>query len=55
MHQAEPGEFSSKRSPWVTHELKHLMFNGDYLKKRAISSKDPKNGVNIDIQEIRQQ
>ena len=33
---------SSKRSPWVTNELKHLMFNRDYLKKRAISSKDEK-------------
>ena len=32
---------SSKRSPCVTNELKHLMFNRDYLKKRAISSKDP--------------
>ena len=31
---------SSKRFPWVINELKHLMFNGDYLKKRAISSKD---------------
>ena len=32
---------SSKRSPWVTNELKHLMFNRVYLKKRAISFKDP--------------
>ena len=32
---------SSKQSPWVTNELKHLMFKRDYLNKRAISSKDP--------------
>ena len=32
---------SNKRSPWVTNDLKHLMFNRDYLKKRAISSRDP--------------
>ena len=31
---------SSKRSPWVTNELRHLIFNRDFLKKRAISSKD---------------
>ena len=32
---------SNKRPPCVTNDLKHLMFNRDYLKKRAIASKDP--------------
>ena len=32
---------SNKSSPWVTNELKRLMYERDYLKKQAISSGDP--------------
>ena len=32
---------SNKSSPWVTNELKRLMYKRDYLKKQAISSGDP--------------
>ena len=41
MHHSEPGESAASDPPWVTNELKHLMFNRDYLKRRSISSKDP--------------
>ena len=30
-----------KRSSWITNDLKRQMFKRDYLKKKAISSKDP--------------
>ena len=32
---------SNKNSPWVTNELRRLMYKRDYLKKQAISSGDP--------------
>ena len=32
---------SNKSFPWVTNELKRLMYKRDYSKKQAISSGDP--------------
>lgn len=33
--------FGKKKSPWMTFELRRLLFKRDYLKKRAITSDDP--------------
>jgi hypothetical protein len=33
----------NRKSPWITNELRHQMFHRDYLKKKAISSRDPEN------------
>ena len=32
---------SNRNSPWVTNEIRRLMFKQDYLKKQAITSGDP--------------
>ena len=33
----------SRKTPWVTSNLKAQVYKRDYLKKRAVSSKDPKD------------
>jgi hypothetical protein len=33
----------NRKSPWITNELRHQIFHSDYLKKKAISSRDPEN------------
>ncbi len=41
MHQLHLGELVIRTLPWVTNEVRRLMFKRDYLKKRAISCGDP--------------
>jgi hypothetical protein len=31
----------NRKPPWITNEIRHQMFHRDYLKKKAISSRDP--------------
>ena len=53
----------NRKSPWITNELRHRMFHRDYLKKKAISSRDPqiwyqyrqtKNYINNEIKKTKQ-
>ena len=32
---------SNRKSPWITNDLRHQIFNRDYLKKKAVSINDP--------------
>jgi hypothetical protein len=32
----------NRKSPWITKDLRRQIFNGDYLKKKAVTSNDPK-------------
>ena len=42
----------NRKSPWIINELRHQMFHRDYLKKKAISSRVQKIGINTDKQKI---
>ena len=53
----------NRKSPWITNELRHQMFHRDFLKKKAISSRDPqiwyqyrqtKNYINNEIKKTKQ-
>ena len=35
------GRISNRKSPWITNDLRRQIFNGDYLKKKAVSINDP--------------
>ena len=32
----------NRKSPWITKDLRRQIFNRDYLKKKAVTSNDPK-------------
>ena len=53
----------NRKSTWITNELRQQMFHRDYLKKKAISSRDPqiwyqyrqtKNYINNEIKKTKQ-
>ena len=45
---------SNRKTPWIKNDLRREIFNRDYLKKKAVSTNDPKFGINVDKLVIKQ-